>query len=191
MQVILPGLCLLGIAYIFTSNTEDDNESLNENAAIEESLEYRQRHPTLVHGPSKYFKEDIKDATPRLKFINLIDKHVKFKIRTVPWSKYMLKMCKCMIPTPGGSISMEGEIEQKKLKDNEVRLAPISKMHRQMPDICEFPIPSKIVYVSMFVEGLPVFMDRKMKAYDTFICRQHIEHRAKINPEYICERASN
>ena len=38
MQVILPGLSLLGIAYIFTSNTEDDNESLNENAAIEESL---------------------------------------------------------------------------------------------------------------------------------------------------------
>ena len=88
-----------------------------------------------------------------------------------------------MIPTPGGSISMEGEIEQKKLKDNEVRLAPISKMYRQMPDICEFPIPSKIVYVSMFVDGLPVFMDRKMKAYDTFICRHHIEHRAK----YTCE----
>lgn len=189
MQAILLSLGMLGIASIFIRDTEDDNESLDENNAIEDSLDYRQKHPTLVHGPSKYFKEDARDTTPRLKFINLIDKHVKFKIRTIPWSRYMIKMCKCMIPTPGGSIAVEGEIEQKNLKDNEVRLAPISKMHRQRPDICEFPIPSRIVYVSMFVEGLPVFMDRKMKAYDTFICRQHIEHRAMSTPEYVCERA--
>jgi hypothetical protein len=83
-----------------------------------------------------------------------------------------------MIPTPVGSIGVEGDVDKETVKNNEVRLAPISKLKRHLPDICEFAIPCKKVYVSMYVDGLPVFVDRKMKAFDTFICRSHTGVRA-------------
>lgn len=199
MQTGILGVGLLGLTLIGTFNSskdltrvpstplitdetswEYDSEDDPDEDIIKRALQHRQDHPTLIHGPSLYFPlEDIKkDKSLRIKFINLLDKRVKFTIHTVSWSRWFLSTFKCMIPTPVGSIGIEGDLERDTVKDNEVRLAPITKLKRRLPDICEFSIPSKKVYVSMYVDGLPVFVDRKMKTYDTFICRSHTGVRA-------------
>lgn len=162
-----------------TSWESDSDSDVNEEI-IKLAIQHRREYPTLVHAPSDYFPiEDIhKDKTLRIKFINLLDKRVKFTIHPVTWSRWFLSAFKCMIPTPVGSIGVEGDVEKETIKNNEVRLAPISKLKRHLPDICEFAIPCKKVYVSMYVDGAPVFVDRKMKAFDTFICRSHTGVRA-------------
>jgi len=194
MQAVIFGVGLLGLTLISTLNSskdltrvpsipliagetswEYDSEDDPDEDIIKRALRHRQDYPTLIHGPSLYFPlADIKkDKSLRIKFINLLDKRVKFTIHTVSWSRWFLSTFKCMIPTPVGSIGIEGDLDRDTVKDNEVRLAPIAKLKRRLPDICEFSIPSKKVYVSMYVDGLPVFVDRKMKTYDTFICRSH------------------
>ena len=162
-----------------TSWESDSDSDVNEEI-IKLAIQHRREYPTLVHAPSDYFPiEDIhKDKTLRIKFINLLDKRVKFTIHPVTWSRWFLSAFKCMIPTPVGNIGVEGDVEKETIKNNEVRLAPISKLKRRLPDICEFAIPCKKVYVSMYVDGAPVFVDRKMKAFDTFICRSHTGVRA-------------
>ena len=162
-----------------TSWDSDSDSDVNEEI-IKSAIQHRREYPTLSHAPSDYFPaEDYrKDKTLRIKFINLLDKRVKFTIHPVTWSRWFLSAFKCMIPTPVGSIGVEGDVEKETVKNNEVRLAPISKLKRRLPDICEFPIPCKKVYVSMYVDGSPVFVDRKMKAFDTFICRSHTGVRA-------------
>ena len=162
-----------------TSWESDSDSDVNEEI-IKLAIQHRREYPTLVHAPSDYFPiEDIhKDKTLLIKFINLLDKRVKFTIHPVTWSRWFLSAFKCMIPTPVGRIGVEGDVEKETIKNNEVRLAPISKLKRRLPDICEFAIPCKKVYVSMYVDGAPVFVDRKMKAFDTFICRSHTGVRA-------------
>lgn len=201
MQIAVIGTSLLGltvlgsIANMFNPRAEmsrapsmpliagetswESDSDVNEEI-IKLAIQHRREYPTLVHAPSDYFPiEDIrKDKTLRIKFINLLDKRVKFTIHPVTWSRWFLSAFKCMIPTPVGSIGVEGDVEKETVKNNEVRLAPISKLKRHLPDICEFAIPCKKVYVSMYVDGLPVFVDRKMKAFDTFICRSHTGVRA-------------
>tara|TARA_Y100000996_G_scaffold345138_1_gene283012 strand:- start:5660 stop:6259 length:600 start_codon:yes stop_codon:yes gene_type:complete len=199
MQIAVIGTSLLGltvlgsIANTFNPHAEmsrapsmpliagdsDSDSDVNEEI-IKSAIQHRREYPTLSHAPSDYFPaEDYrKDKTPRIKFINLLDKRVKFTIHPVTWSRWFLSAFKCMIPTPVGSIGVEGDVEKETVKNNEVRLAPISKLKRRLPDICEFPIPGKKVYVSMYVDGSPVFVDRKMKAFDTFICRSHTGVRA-------------
>ena len=199
MQTVILGVGLFGLTLIGTLNSsknltrvpsiplitgetswEYDSEDDPNEDIIKRALQHRQDHPTLISGPSLYFPlTDIKkDKSLRIKFINLLDKRVKFTIHPVTWSRWFLSAFKCMIPTPVGTIGIEGDVEKDTVKNNEVRLAPISKMKRRLPDICEFSIPYKKVYVSMYVDGMPVFVDRKMKTYDTFICRSHTGVRA-------------
>jgi hypothetical protein len=199
MQIAVIGTSLLGLAVLGSiANTfnpraemsrapsmpliagDSDSDSDVNEEIIKSAIQHRREYPTLSHAPSEYFPvEDYrKDKTPRIKFINLLDKRVKFTIHPVTWSRWFLSAFKCMIPTPVGSIGVEGDVEKETIKNNEVRLAPISKLKRRLPDICEFPIPCKKVYVSMYVDGSPVFVDRKMKAFDTFICRSHTGVRA-------------
>jgi len=151
---------------------EEDSESETDEV-IQKALEHRENHPTLVNGPSEYFKKD-SNPTPRIKFINLSDKRVKFIIHPVTWTKWFLKNCKCMVPTPVGNVGIEGDIEKEVEKDKECRLAPRSASKKRIPDICEFALPSSKVYVSLYIDRAPVFVDREMKAYDTFICRDHL-----------------
>lgn len=153
---------------------ESDTEA---DKAIELAIIYREKHPTLVNGPSEYFPKD-SNPTPRIKFINLSDKRVKFIIQPVTWTKWFLRNCKCMVPTPVGNVGIEGDIEKEVEKDKECRLAPRSASKKRLPDICEFALPSNKVYVSLYIDRAPVFVDREMKAYDTFICRDHIPGRA-------------
>jgi hypothetical protein len=199
MQIAVIGTSLLGLAVLGSiANTfnpraemsrapsmpliagDSDSDSDVNEEIIKSAIQHRREYPTLSHAPSDYFPaEDYrKDKTLRIKFINLLDKRVKFTIHPVTWSRWFLSAFKCMIPTPVGSIGVEGDVEKETVKNNEVRLAPISKLKRRLPDICEFPIPGKKVYVSMYVDGSPVFVDRKMKAFDTFICRSHTGVRA-------------
>ena len=152
---------------------EDESET---DEVIQLALEHRESHPTLVNGPSDYFKKD-SNSTPRIKFINLSDKRVKFVIHPVTWTKWFLKNCKCMVPTPVGSVGIEGDIGKEVEKDKECRLAPRSRTGKRLPDICEFALPSKKVYVSLYIDRAPVFVDREMRAYDTFICRGHLIER--------------
>jgi hypothetical protein len=152
---------------------ESDSEA---DEAIDLALKHREKHPTLVNGPSDYFKKDL-NPTPRIKFINLTDVRVKFIIHPVTWTNWFLKNCKCVVPTPVGSVGIEGDIVKEEEKDKECRLAPRSRIGKRLPDICEFALPSKKVYVSLYIDKAPVFVDREMKAYDTFICRGHIVDR--------------
>jgi len=201
MQTVILGVGLFGLTLIGTLNSsknltrvpsipliasetswdsDSDSDSDVNEYIIKSAIQHRREYPTLSHAPSDYFTlDDIKkDKSLRIKFINLLDKRVKFTIHPVTWSRWFLSAFKCMIPTPVGSIGIEGDVEKDTVKNNEVRLAPISKMKRRLPDICEFSIPYKKVYVSMYVDGMPVFVDRKMKTYDTFICRSHTGVRA-------------
>lgn len=154
---------------------ESDTEA---DEAIELALIHREKHPTLVNGPSDYFKKD-SNPTPRIKFINLTEVQVKFMIHPVTWTTWFLKNCKCMVPTPVGNVGIEGDIGKEEEKDKECRLAPRRKTGKRLPDICEFPLPTKKVYVSLYIDGAPVFVDREMKAYDTFICRDHLIERGR------------
>ena len=195
MQIAVIGAGLLGLAVLgSTANTFNpraemtrapsmpliDAEPIREeesdteaDQAIVMALIHREKHPTLVSGPGDYFPKD-SNPTPRIKFINLSDKRLKFIIHPVTWTKWFLKNCKCMVPTPVGNVGIEGDIEKDVEKDKECRLAPRPKTGKRLPDICEFPLPSNKVYVSLYIDRAPVFVDREMKAYDTFICRDHL-----------------
>lgn len=146
---------------------------------ITAALKDRVDNPTYVPGPSEFFPKDTQKRN-RLKFINLTNERAKFIIKTVP-SSCFLKFFRfeCCVPGPTGSgnVAFEADIEEKMADPNIARLAPL--IPGKLPDIIEFPIPKKTVYVTLTLNNVPIFEDRKMTHYDTFICRDHLSRRGK------------
>lgn len=154
-------------------------KDLSSKHLITAALKDRIDNPTYVPGPSEFFPKDTQKRN-RLKFINLTNERAKFIIKTVP-SSCFLKFFRfeCCIPSPGGSgnVAFEADIEEKTSDPNIARLAPL--IPGKLPDIIEFPIPKKTVYVTLTLNNVPIFEDRKMTHYDTFICRDHLSRRGK------------
>ena len=187
---------------------------ISSNHLITAALKDRIDNPTYVPGPSDFFKRDppivrwesehpvlskfcslcygssgknITSASKyRLKFINLTSERVKFIIKPVPKSCFLkFFRFECCIPglTGAGNVAFEADIQETAPDPNVARLSPM--IPGNLPDIIEFPIPKKTVYVTLVLNDVPIFEDRKMSHYDTFICREHLVGRGRSSSEHV------
>lgn len=187
---------------------------ISSNHLITAALKDRIDNPTYVPGPSEFFKSDTSDViwktkyptlsklcclcyrtsakniTPaskyRLKFINLASERAKFIIKPVPKSCFLkFFRFECCIPglAGAGNVAFEADIQETAPDPNVARLSPM--IPGKLPDIIEFPIPKKTVYVTLVLNDVPIFEDRKMCHYDTFICREHLVGRGRSISEHV------